>query len=266
MECNSHLGKNKTKQKKNWQIYSSDKVTLAIFDQFLSLGEHSCEKSHLYNINLPEKNISCGFRFFFLGTKVTDAFSVLTKCWFILPSHSKVLHSVRKFYIPAQPKVLSVHLTELTQMSSWVMTTLAIAQERCRAVRPSPSPYVSLTSSLVPCASSSTTNLRSSSTTARSNCCPRGTSDWGRPTRKSFCSYLARIQRSFSSLEEDKRQGHGRLSFRWRSRLRLETCIGKTLDMVSWWQLLKRGNQRGENEVPTHRGRIIVIGRRDSPM
>lgn len=96
----------------------------------------------------------------------------------------------------------------LTQMSSWVMTTLAIAHDRCRAVRPSPSPYVSLTSSLVPCASSSTTNLRSSSTTARSSCCPRGTSDWGSPTRNSFCSYLARIQRSFSSLEKRKQKGY----------------------------------------------------------
>ncbi len=34
----------------------------------------------------------------------------------------------------------------------------------------------------------------------RRSCCPSGTSDWGSPTRNSFCSYFARIQRSFSSL------------------------------------------------------------------
>lgn len=91
-------------------------------------------------------------------------------------------------------------------MSSCVKTTLAMALDRCRAVLPSPSPYVSFTSSLDPWASSITSSRRSSSTTARSSCCPSGTSELGSGARKSLCSYLARIQRSFSSLQAQAHQ------------------------------------------------------------
>lgn len=89
-----------------------------------------------------------------------------------------------------------------TQMRSWARTTLPFRQARCSAVRPSTSPHVSFTSSREPCASSRMTARRSSSAVARSRCWPRDSSVHGSGARKSFCSYLARIQRSFSSLQE----------------------------------------------------------------
>lgn len=89
-----------------------------------------------------------------------------------------------------------------TQMSSWARTTLPFRQARCSAVRPSASPQVSFTSSREPCASSRMTVRRSSSAVARSRCWPRESSVQGSGARKSFCSYLARIHRSFSSLQE----------------------------------------------------------------
>ena len=89
-----------------------------------------------------------------------------------------------------------------TQMSSWARTTLPFRQARCSAVRPSASPQVSFTSSREPCASSRMTVRRSSSAVARSRCWPRDSSVQGSGARKSFCSYLARIHRSFSSLQE----------------------------------------------------------------
>lgn len=77
-------------------------------------------------------------------------------CWLRLTSfcykygvgseRRKVFHLILKCFIQsdfcllAHPKYFFCYFTELTQISSWVMTTLAIAQERCRAVRPSPSP------------------------------------------------------------------------------------------------------------------------------
>lgn len=91
-----------------------------------------------------------------------------------------------------------VHLH--TQIRSCVITTLPLQQARCSAVRPSPSPHVSFTSSREPCASSSTTKRRSSSAVARSSCWPIVSSTHGRDATNSFCSYLARIQRSRSSL------------------------------------------------------------------
>ena len=50
---------------------------------------------------------------------------------------------------------------------------------------------------------------RSSSAVARNRCWPRDSSMQGSGARKSFCSYLARIHRSFSSLQEPAdRHGH----------------------------------------------------------
>lgn len=99
---------------------------------------------------------------------------------------------------PEKDDSVCVHLR--TQMRSCVITTLPLRQARCSAVRPSPSPHVSFTSSREPCASSSTTKRRSSSAVARSSCWPRVSSTHGRDATNSFCSYLARIQRSRSSL------------------------------------------------------------------
>ena len=94
-------------------------------------------------------------------------------------------------------------------MRSWARTTLPFRQARCSAVRPSPSPQVSFTSSREPCASSKMTIRRSSSAVARSRCWPRDSSVHDSGARKSFCSYLARIHRSFSSLQESPdRRGH----------------------------------------------------------
>lgn len=96
----------------------------------------------------------------------------------------------------------------LTQMRSCSSTTLPLRQARCSAVRPSPSPQVSFTSSREPWASSRITVRRSSSAVARSRCCPRESSRHCRGARKSFCSYLARIQSSFSSLGKPEGTGH----------------------------------------------------------
>lgn len=89
-----------------------------------------------------------------------------------------------------------------TQIRSCARTTFPFRHARCSAVRPSPSPQVSFTSSREPWASSRMTARRSSSAVARSRCWPRDSSVQGSGARKSFCSYLARIHRSFSSLQE----------------------------------------------------------------
>ncbi len=102
-------------------------------------------------------------------------------------------------------------------MSSCVITTFPLRQARCRAVRPSPSPQVSLTSSLEPWASSMTTKRKSSSTVARSNCGPKVSSVHVSDAKNNFCSYLALIQRSRSSLK-----AHTQTRFR----LRIELMLG----------------------------------------
>lgn len=91
-----------------------------------------------------------------------------------------------------------------TQIRSCARTTLPLRQATCSAVRPSTSPLVSFTSSREPCASSRMTARRSSSAVARSRCWPRGSSAHGSGARNSFCSYLARIQRSLSSLRKPR--------------------------------------------------------------
>lgn len=96
----------------------------------------------------------------------------------------------------------------LTQMRSCSSTTFPLRHARCSAVRPSPSPQVSFTSSREPWASSRITVRRSSSAVALSRCCPRESSRHCRGARKSFCSYLARIQSSFSSLGKPEGTGH----------------------------------------------------------
>lgn len=99
----------------------------------------------------------------------------------------------------------------LTQMRSCSSTTLPLRQARCRAVRLSPSPQVSLTSSRVPWASSRITVRKSSSAVALRRCWPRDSSRHCSGARKSFCSYLARIQSSFSSLGKPEGTGHSHL-------------------------------------------------------
>lgn len=88
----------------------------------------------------------------------------------------------------------------LTQIRSCVMTTLPLWLARCNALRPSPSPQVSLTCCRDPWASRRTTARRSSSAVALSSCWPSGRSVQGSDARKRRCSYFARIQRSRSSL------------------------------------------------------------------
>lgn len=100
----------------------------------------------------------------------------------------------------------------LTQIRSCTNTTFPFLQARCRAVRPSPSPQVSFTSSRVPWARSRMTVRRSSSAVALRRCWPRESSRHCSGARKSFCSYFARIQRSFSSLEKPKRIRHSGLA------------------------------------------------------
>lgn len=91
-----------------------------------------------------------------------------------------------------------------TQMSSCVMTTLPLRQARWSALRPSASPHVSLTCWRLPWARSRTTARRSSSAVDLSSCWPRDSSLQGNDARKRRCSYLARIQRSRSSLRGQK--------------------------------------------------------------
>lgn len=91
-----------------------------------------------------------------------------------------------------------------TQMSSCVITTLPLRQDRWSALRPSASPHVSLTCCRLPWARSSTTERRSSSAVERSSCWPSDRSGPGSEARKRRCSYLARIQRSRSSLMGQK--------------------------------------------------------------
>lgn len=100
----------------------------------------------------------------------------------------------------------------LTQIRSCTNTTFPFLQARCRAVRPSPSPQVSFTSSRVPWARSRMTVRRSSWAVALRRCWPRESSRHCSGARKSFCSYFARIQRSFSSLEKPKRIRHSGLA------------------------------------------------------
>lgn len=90
----------------------------------------------------------------------------------------------------------------LTQMRSCVTTTLPLRLARCSALRPSPSPHVSLTCCRLPWASSRTTERRSSSAVALSSCWPRERSMPGSDARNRRCSYFARIQRSLSSLTD----------------------------------------------------------------
>lgn len=92
----------------------------------------------------------------------------------------------------------------LTQIKSCTNTTFPFLHAKCRAVRPSPSPQVSFTSSRVPWARSRMTVRKSSSAVALRRCWPRESSRHCSGARKSFCSYFARIQRSFSSLEKQK--------------------------------------------------------------
>lgn len=108
--------------------------------------------------------------------------------------------------VPEMDGVVCVCVCVRTQMRSCVITTLPLRQARCSAVRPSPSPHVSFTSSREPCASSSTTKRRSSSAVACSSCCPRVRSTHGRDATNNFCSYLARIQRSRSSLKHTHKE------------------------------------------------------------
>lgn len=82
------------------------------------------------------------------------------------------------------------------------MTTLPLWLARCSALRPSPSPQVSLTCCRAPWASSRTTARRSSSAVALSSCWPSVRSAPGSDARKRRCSYFARIQRSRSSLRD----------------------------------------------------------------
>lgn len=91
-------------------------------------------------------------------------------------------------------------------MRSCVTTTLPLRLARCSALRPSPSPQVSLTCCRAPWASSRTTERRSSSAVARSSCWPSDRSALGSDARNRRCSYFARIQRSLSSLT-DRTQG-----------------------------------------------------------
>lgn len=79
-------------------------------------------------------------------------------------------------------------------------------------MRPSPSPQVSFTSSRVPWARSRMTVRKSSSAVALKRCWPRESSRHCSGARKSFCSYFARIQRSFSSLEKSKETGQSNLA------------------------------------------------------
>lgn len=96
-------------------------------------------------------------------------------------------------------------------MRSCTSTTFPLRQARCRAVRPSPSPQVSFTSSRVPWASSRITVRKSSSAVALRRCWPRESSRHCSGARKSFCLYLARIQSSFSSLGKPEGTGHAHL-------------------------------------------------------
>lgn len=89
------------------------------------------------------------------------------------------------------------------------MTTLPLWPARCSALRPSPSPQVSLTCCREPWASSSTTERRSSSAVALSSCWPRERSVDGNEARNRRCSYFARIQRSRSSLKTRQKPESG---------------------------------------------------------
>lgn len=97
-------------------------------------------------------------------------------------------------------------------MRSCTSTTFPFRQARCRAVRPSPSPQVSFTSSRVPWARSRITVRKSSSAVALRRCWPRESSRHCSGARKSFCSYFARIQSSFSSLGKPEGTGHSHLA------------------------------------------------------
>lgn len=107
--------------------------------------------------------------------------------------------------LPLKPRITGIPaLFFLTQIRSCVMTTLPLWLARCSALRPSPSPQVSLTCCRDPWASRSTTARRSSSAVALSSCWPSGRSVQGSDARKRRCSYFARIQRSRSSLMEKR--------------------------------------------------------------
>lgn len=112
---------------------------------------------------------------------------------------------------PTQPAPLPGHQV-LTQIKSCTNTTFPFLHAKWRAVRPSPSPQVSFTSSRVPWARSRMTVRKSSSAVALRRCWPRESSRHCSGARKSFCSYFARIQRSFSSLEKPKETGHSNLA------------------------------------------------------
>ena len=109
----------------------------------------------------------------------------------------------------------------LTQISSCVMTTLPLRLARCSALRPSPSPQVSLTCCRPPCASSSTTSRRSSSAVALSSCWPSDRSAPGSDATNRRCSYFARIQRSLSSLTDET----GRLLELWQEAARQNKTV-----------------------------------------
>lgn len=135
-----------------------------------------------------------------------------------------------------------------TQMRSCARTTFPFRQARCSAVRPSTSPHVSFTSSREPCASSRMTARRSSSAVALSRCWPRDSSVHGSGARKSFCSYLARIQRSFSSLQEPSdRHGHNQVG-----QLRLQPLCSTTL----WPGGIKEDAEQQETSVFSGRGSL----------